>query len=764
MIKYLLIFIITVFSVGISFSQTKTGGISGKVVEKATQQPVPGAVVEIISQKIKTGTDDNGYFYFESVPQGTYSLRFTSVGYQFLVKDNIVVNSGVIADVKAELVIVETDEIVVEDERFSKPSDISSSFKSLTYEEIRSAPGGFEDVGRVVQSLPGVSFVNDGRNDLIVRGGSPSENLFVVDNAEIPNINHFGSQGATGGPISIIDLSFIRDVNFITGGFSARYGDKLSSVLEIKQREGSRIKFMTDINLSATGFGAVLEGPIGSQKKGSWLISARRSYLDFIFNAAGFGFVPEYYSFQAKGVYDLNRNNFLTINIIGNLDNVKFNNDDIKKKQDNALILDNDQKGYVTGIELKSLLSSKSYSLINLTRNYTNYNYTGRDTAQTVFFRNNSKEGTTSLKAEYFLQVSKTSEFSAGAEGKIVNFRNDILKDTDTLNYLNPQTNTPYVLPAVNLNNDTYTYKGAAFVQWTQYIATRLKVNAGLRYDYFEYTDKKNYISPRISSSLNLFHDLYLNMSYGIFYQSPSYVWLVSNGSNRSLEDIRADHYIAGLEYNIKSDMKASVEFYYKKYDKYPVSAVRPYFILSNNGGDYETENNFGLEPLLSAGTGYSKGVEFFVQKALSDNYYFNLNLSLFTAKYKSLDGVERNSDFDNRILFTAYGGYLFGDGWQVSSKIRFAGGRPYTPIDPSNGYQYVPEYNTSNYPNYYSVDVRVDKKWSFRKWTLVTYIDIQNLTNRKSVSKYTWNKYRMAVDESDGIGVIPSIGVNAMF
>ena len=168
-----------------------------------------------------------------------------------------VVKEMLITDRVVELDIVATDEIVVEDERFTKPNDISTSLKNLNTEEIRTTPGGFEDIGRVVQNLPGVSFVNDGRNDLIVRGGAPTENLFIVDNAYVPNINHFGSQGTTGGPTSIINLDFIRDVSFITGGFSAKYGDKLSSVLEIKQREGSRIKFMTDLNLSATGFGAI---------------------------------------------------------------------------------------------------------------------------------------------------------------------------------------------------------------------------------------------------------------------------------------------------------------------------------------------------------------------------------------------------------------------------------------------------------------------------------------------------------------------------
>jgi len=759
----ILTIVLTLLCAAVIYAQEK-GGISGKVVDKINQQPVIGAVVEIIGLNLKTGTDDNGFFYFESVSQGKYSFRFSSIGYQNLVIDNISVNSGVIEDVLAEMSIVETDEIVVEDERFTKPGDISSSFKNLTFEEIRSTPGGFEDIGRVVQTLPGVSFVNDGRNDLIVRGGAPTENLFLVDNSYVPNINHFGSQGATGGPTSIINLDFIRDVNFITGGFSAKYGDKLSSVLEIKQREGSRLKFMGNIDLSATGFGAVIEGPIGSDRKGSWLVSAKRSYLDFIFNAAGFGFVPEYYAFQGKGVYDLSKNNILTLNIISNVDKVKFNNEDEEDRQDNSLLLDNDQWGYVVGAEWKSLLSSKSYSTLNLTRTFTNYNYSGKDVNGVEYFKNISKEGETGLKGEYNLQAIKTGQLTVGFEGKLVNFRNEIVKEQDTLYFINPETGSRYILDAVNLNSDEYSYKASAFAQWTQFVASRLKFNFGIRYDYFDYIEKNGYLSPRASAQLNLVHDLYLNMSYGIFYQSPSYIWLVSNTGNQNLEDIRADHYIGGLEYIFMPDLKASVEVYYKKYNKYPVSTVRPYFILSNNGGNFENENNFGLEPLISDGTGYANGIEFFIQKTFSNNYYFNLNLSIYRAKYTSLDNVERNSDFENRVLFTTFGGYQFNNGWTLGGKFRFVGGRPYTPINPIDGTQLVPEYNIARLPDYYSLDVRVEKKWSFSAWTLITYIDIQNITNRKNVSGYQWNEFTKTIDTNESIGVLPTIGINAMF
>ncbi|MEI7485522.1 MAG: TonB-dependent receptor [Ignavibacteriota bacterium] len=762
--RYLLFALTVILGLTSNLLAQEKGGISGKIVDKMNQQPVIGAVIEVVGAGLKSGSDDNGYYYLETVPTGRYSLRFTSIGYQLFVVDNVVVNSGVITDVRAELDIIAVDEIVVEDERFTKPGDISSSFKNLSSQEIRTAPGGFEDVGRVVQTLPGVAYVNDGRNDLIVRGGAPSENLFIVDNAYVPNINHFGSQGATGGPVSIIDLGFIREVNFITGGFSAKYGDKLSSVLEIKQREGSRIKFMTDLNLSATGFGAVLEGPIGSQKKGSWLVSARRSYLDFIFNAAGFGFVPEYYSLQGKGVYDLDKRNYLTLNFISNLDKVKFNNTDEKKKQDNSVIIGSDQSGYVFGAEWKSLLSSKAYSLFNLTRTYTNFNYTGTDVNGNVYFTNKSKEGETSLKGEYYLQALKTGQFTAGIEGKLVNFKNEIRKDTDTLYYINPETNSRYILDAVNLNDNEYTYKASAFAQWTQFFANRFKVNVGLRYDYFDYINTKGYLSPRASAQVTLLHDFYLNLSYGIFYQTPSYVWLVSNTLNKNLEDIRADHYVAGLEYIIMPDLKASVEVYYKKYDKYPVSTTRPYFILSNSGGSFDTQNDFGLEPLVSAGTGNSRGIEFYVQKTLSNNYYFNINLSLFNAKYKSLDGIERSSDFDNKVLFTAFGGYQLKNNWTVAGKFRFAGGRPYTPINPVDGTLLVSEYNSARLPDYYSLDIRVEKKWNFAKWTLNTYIDIQDITGKKNVTAYKWNKFTRQVETQNSIGVLPTIGINAMF
>lgn len=767
MIKSLFLFLLLpILWSNYSFAQT-TGEISGRVIDKLNQRNLSEVSVSVFSgNEILTGdlTNESGFFSIPEIPTGFYKVRVSLLGYNTRVIDDVIVRSGSQSNLTIELTPITTEEIVVEDSRFSKPLDISTSFKNLTFEEIRRTPGGFEDIGRVVQTLPGVSFVNDGRNDLIVRGGSPSENLFVVDNITVPNINHFGSQGATGGPVSIINLEFIREVDFITGGFSAKYGDKLSSVLDIKLREGNRNIFQADINLSGTGFGAVFEGPIGSEQRGSWLVSARRSYLDLIFNAAGFGFVPEYTSFQAKGVYELSKSNTLTINAIGNLDKVRFNNEDEEKRQDNESILSNNQTGYVNGFELKTLLSPTSFSVVSLGRTFTNYSFAARDSNFNERFKNNSKEGETTIKVEYTKSFNPSLILETGAGVRLINFENEIFQRPDTLFVINPQTNEPYILPELNFADNTDTYKAFGYLSSTVRFLNDVSLNVGIRYDRFNLINDKDYISPRASLTIPVTGKFFLNGSYGIFYQSPSYIWLIANESNRNLKNIKSEHFVGGVEYLFDAGLRVTLEGYYKNYSNYPVSTNRPYLILANNGGNFETVEEFGLEPLTPDGTGYSRGLELFIQKTLTDNFYGALNITLFEAKYKALDGVERRSSFDNRFIFNAFGGYRFGAGWELSGKFRYIGGRPFTPINPENGFQKVEDYNTVNLPDFTRLDLRLDKRWNFSSWSLITYIDIQNVTNKKNITGYKWNKFKSEIESNESLGILPSIGINAKF
>lgn len=759
-----LFFVLSIQSVATS---QETSSITGRVTEESTGLPLRRVTIGVLQgETLVAGgkTMPDGFFTITDVPVGEYTVRFNLVGYNTLLLDNVVVVSGEPTDMRVQLSIVSTEEISVEENRFVRPNDIANSIKSLRYEEIRRSPGGFEDIGRVLQTLPGVSFVNNGRNDLIVRGGAPTENLFVVDNTTVPNINHFGSQGSTGGPVSIIELDFVNEVDFISGAFPAKYGDKLSSVLDIRLRDGNRNTFLADINLSATGLGAVLEGPIGSKKKGSWLFSANRSYLDLIFNAAGFGFVPEYTSAQLKAVYDFSDKNSLTVNLWGNLDKVRFNNDDEEDRKDNENILQNNQNGYVNSYEFKSVLSPNSVLKLNLGRTYTKFDYSGRDSLFTEVFSNNTTEGNTTMKAEYLVFPSGSTQIETGAGWTFVNSNSDILRVADTTYFVDDQTGSRYVLPDLDINTDLQPGKAFAYAQLSQVFLSNFRLNIGARYDYFSKISNKNYFSPRASVVYNASPKLNFSLGYGIFYQSPSLVWLAGYEQNKSLNEIRSDQYVAGVEYLFSADWRVTLEGYYKDYSDYPASTIRPFIVLSNTGGDFEQTQDFGIEPLVSKGTGYSKGIELYIQKALTTNYYGLINLSLFDAKYKALDGVERNSSFNNRFIFTILGGYKPGKEWEISGKFRYIGGRPFTPINPVDGTQLVSRYNSEYLPDFNSLDLRVDKRWNFSGWTLITYLDVQNVYGRKNISGYQWNKYTNQIEANESIGVLPTIGINAIF
>jgi outer membrane receptor for ferrienterochelin and colicin len=760
--KCLLVILVLLLHAGQLVSQ-QTGTVSGEVVDGKTQAFLQGVLVKILGTDYGTITGENGAFELKNVPVGIYELEFTNVAYQTLILSNIVLSSGKINQLMIELQSISTDEVVVESSRFYKPTDATTSYMSLTFEELRRTPGGLEDIGRVIQNLPGVSFASDGRNDIVVRGGSPSENLFIVDGFQVNNINHFGSQGATGGPISILNIDFVREVSFLTGGFSARYGDRLSSVVDIKLRDGNFDRFFGKINLSGTGFGANFEGPLPTKNKASWLVSARKSYLDLIFNATGFSFVPEYTDFQTKLHFHVNQKNFINFSSFAAIDKVRFNNDTEDKKRDNERILTNNQNSYSAGISWKSLLTSNSFSVISISRNFTDYFFSQRDASFDEIFNNNSKEGDVLLKIEYTQSPDVNTFLTFGTGGQTIKLDYNICKSADTLDFIDPVSGNKIIVPPIEILENKRTYKAFAYGEIVQKLMNRFRLTLGVRYDYFNLIEKKNYISPRASLSTALSEKLSLNLAYGIFYQSPSYIWLVGSTSNLSLKNMRADHYITGFEYLFDASTKLSFEIYYKLYKNYPVSTVRPYLILANNGG-FETQNSFGLEKLVSNGSGTAKGFELFLQKALTKSLYGTISFSYSDVKYIALDGIERRSDYDNRYVLNIAGGYKLGKGWEVSTKFRLTGGRPYTPINPANGTLDYTSYNSLTLPIYHRLDLRTEKRWDFKVWTLTTYIDIQNIYNRQNVFQYRWDEYKKEIVADRNLGILPSLGISAEF
>lgn len=741
MARYIFIFII-LFTTEI-FSQGK-GILNGNVKDKETQSPVNDAIVEIIELQQKTASDINGNFEFKSIPFGTYQVKISCIGYETIVKTDIVVLSSRPANVTAELMLsnITTEQIDVEGKYFQKSTDESTSNYNLDFEEVRRAPGAVEDISRMVQILPGVSPANDQRNDLIVRGGSPAENLTMIDGIEIPNVNHYPTQGSTSGPIGMINVKFINNVDFSTGGFSARYGDKLSSVMHISFREGYRKRFLSDINLSTAGFGGVFEGPLFS-KKGSFLFSVRKSYLNLIRGAIRLAAVPDYWDFNLKTVYDFNKNTKLTFVGVGGLDKISFEGESSEISDENPYgKAKGNQEQFTAGFNLKNLFR-KGY-IQTVAANSTAFtdieNRDLRTDAMKFYYK--STESDFNFKSEAFYQINSTNNIIFGGGARYIKFKYENFFNSDT-------TSFGYVIPEINVNRKDEFYKGSAFAQYTlKLFSNKVILNAGARFDYFSGIKNKNAISPRLGISYSFLSTTTISASSGIYYQSPEYIWLMSDERNKNLEFMKATHYVAGIEHLFTSDIRFSLEGYYKEYKNYPVSTLVPTYVLISGG----TENgpNLLFGEAVSKGFGYSRGIDVSLHKKLTGNgFYGMLNYSLSESKVTGLEGGEKPGSFDYRHNLTVIAGYQIAEDWLVGLKFRYTTGRPYTPIDEQSSIaagrevSNFSDFNGARFKDYNRLDLRVDKKWNFKNLTIVSYFELQNVFNTENVYSYFWNEYK---------------------
>lgn len=747
------------FFISLVINAQSTGTIIGKVVEKISRQPIPGVNVLLVDTQIGAATDIEGRFEINNVPIGNYQVRISAIGYTTSVRSDVVVNSARPAQLTIELAetVLELEGVTVTSGFFdSEPTEVIS-LKKFSYEEIRRAPGGFEDVVRALSVLPGVGQQSAGRNDLVVRGGAPSENLYLVDGFIFPTINHFGNQGATGGPLSFINLDYVEKTSFSTGGFSAIYGDKLSSVLKIDLREGRSDRIGGKATISASQFGLNLEGPV--EDKSNFIFSIRRSYLDFIFNAAGFNFVPEYYDLLGKYNYNIDNSNRISFLFVGALDRVKFNNNDEDDIFDNARILGSDQNQYVTGISYDHLFRNGILTF-SAGRSYIKFDSFQNDTLLNPIFINNSIEAENELKGSLIYKLSSNAEINVGASVKFIDFQTDVLFPNNFITTLGD------TLLQNNLTADKNFTKYGAYLQYSNLFFNKLRFNLGGRVDYFDAIDKSFYLSPRFSASYNFNNLTRLNFSTGVYHQFPSYIWLAAGNNN--LEAIKVNQYILGVSQRLTENLQVKLEGFYKDYKNYPASTLRPYLVLANTGAGYggaeENFESFGFEPLVSDGSGNAKGIELSVQKrSTGQGIYGLISATYAQTEFTGLDGVKRPSAFEQEWIFNLSGGYIFDHQWEVSFKFRYASGRPVTPYN-SNGTQSLSNYLTDNLPPLHTLDLRVDKRWDLGGLSLITYLDIQNIYNRSNVQNIRWDYKKMKVDDTSSIGILPSFGISLEF
>lgn len=737
MFKIYILFILSAVFPELLFSQ-ENGIIKGKIVDMETQNPVKNASVELINSGEKSISDDAGEFEFKKLKYDSYQIKITCKGYESSVKSDLIVYASKPLEVTITLIPrgIYTEQIDVRSNYFQQSSAVNLSTTNLDFEEIRRAPGATEDISRMLQTAPGISIGNDQRNDLIIRGGSPSENLIMIDGIEIPNINHFGTDGSSSGAIGFINSKFIRETNILTGGFPSIYGDKLSGVIDINFREGSRKKFFGDVNLSLAGFGGIFEGPLAN--KGTFLFSVRRSYLELLRDAIRLTSVPNYWDVNLKCTYDLSSEDKLTLIGLLGLDKIDFSEE---SAEDNPYGNSNvNQKTLGAGINYKKIFK-KGYIETVLSDSYTD-NYILQIDGESALpvFKNTAANNEFILRSAINYKLSNLFTLNAGAGLKSANINNLIFLagDTSAAGYAYDTINSDFNIKSVKL----FSHMNLT----SKLFNDALILNTGIRVDYFDYIRLKTYFSPRIGISYKLSGITSLNAAYGIYYQTPEYIWLSSAPVNKNLNSIRSEHFIAGLEHYFSGDLKATAETYYKRYKDYPVWKDIPNYILIDGGADFGP-NIVG--EAVSAGTGYAYGFDITIQKKLSsrNGLYGMINYSYIKSGFTALAGGEKPGAYDPGHQFTLICGYQFNDGWLAGFKFKYAGGRPYTPIDYEASKEVnrevyaTDQFNSARYPYYMRIDIRVDKKFDFKSTSIIGYVELQNVLDRENIYSYYWNE-----------------------
>ena len=740
------------------FVSAQTSTIKGRVFNSINNEAVPFANIFIDSTSVGTTSDFEGNYRITDLKPGTYSIICSFIGFKRQISFEVPVTSARTTTLDFALVEESTtlDQVVIAASPFNKREESPVSLRTISSSEIYRNPGGNRDISNVIQILPGVASSSSFRNDIIVRGGAPNENRFYLDGIEVPNINHFATQGSSGGPVGMINVNFIREVDFYAGAFPANRGNALSSILEFRQIEGNDESLKGTFMLGSSDVGMTLDGPMG--KKSTFILSARRSYLQFLFKALGLPFLPTYNDFQYKQTIKVDKKNRITLIGLGAIDDFQLNttaNDDIVDEdaiRRNNYILGNlpvnTQWNYTVGANWKHF-GSNSFQNIVVSRNHLN---------------NRAVKYLGNIEQEEFLLLDYNSQ---EIENKL-RLENTVRKNGWKLNmglgyenatYTNSTYNKIVVdgeVAVIDFDSSLPINKFGVFSQISkELVKNKLLVSLGIRMDGNDYSEEMinplDQLSPRLSASYSMTEKLNANFNVGRYFQLPPYTIMGYRDSNGLLANkennityIQADHFIAGLEYNPSLLSKVTVEGFYKIYDNYPF-LIRDSLSLANLGGDFGV---IGNEPVNSTSFGRTYGLELLVQQKLLASIYGILSYTFVRGEFSDKNEELIASSWDNRHILNLTAGKKFKNDWEVGMKFRYVGGAPYTPYDVERsatvdvwdvvqqGVFDWDQLNELRNPASHGLDIRVDKKWYFNEWAINAYIDVQNIYNFQAVGQ----------------------------
>lgn len=743
-------------------TMAQNGKVRGRVLDKNTNEAVAFANVVIEGTAVGSVTDLDGRFTFTGLKPGFIRLQASFVGYKKTLSAEFQVTNAkeMYLEILMEQTGTELQEVTITVSPFMKAIEAPISMQRIGLSDIENNPGSNRDVSKVIQSFPGVGSLGNARNDILIRGGGPAENAYYLDDVEIPTINHFSTQGASGGAVGIINADFLQSVDFYAASFPAKFNNALSSGFDFKFTEGNKEKQRVRASLGASEMSLTMDGPITDNS--SYIFSIRRSYLQLLFKAIGLPFLPTFNDYQLKYKINFNSKNELRIISLGALDQFALNKGITNPTESQDYILSylpvNEQWSYVIGGVYKHF-SKNSIQTVVLSRNMLNnvsYKYPENDESQAKSFDYLSQEIENKLRLEHsFTRSGYKTTFSVNAEyAKYSNETKQKVVVGNQVLDLNYQSNLSFLK-----------YGASAQIN-KEYFKERLLLTLGARLDGNNYASSMNnplkQFSPRFSARYRLLPKLSVMFNTGIYNRLPAYTSLGYRDSQGNLVNqennikyISSTHFVGGFQYDFSDNILITAEAFHKTYSNYPFS-LKDSLSLANLGADY---GSIGAEEINSTGEGRAYGIELMNRYRINKKLNFIFSYTWFKSEFKDKFGKYAPSSWDSRHLLTITSSMYLKNNWTIGAKWRYVGALPYTPYDmelssvknywdtQGKPFQDLDNVNSERLSPFHQLDIRIDKKYFFEKWTLMLYFDVQNAYNFKSESQ----DYVVRVKDANG-------------
>ena len=761
--QYFLFLFIVIFNYIKSQDLSQT--IRGTIIDKQTQSPLPGAMIQLLnSDPIKAcSSDENGKFRLEAVPLGRWQIKFSLLSYKEKVQ-SIILTSGkeIVLQVELEENAVQADEVTIiaeQDKTKSNNKMATVSSRLFSTEEAARYAGSRNDPARMAANFAGVSGANDSRNDIIIRGNSPLGVLWRVNGLDIPNPNHFGSLGSTGGPISILNNNTLDNSDFMTGAFPADYGNATAGVFDLKMRTGNNEKYEYLAQMGFNGFELGAEGPFSKKNKNaSFLINYRYSTLSvFKYLNIDFGTgaaIPQYQDITYKLEFPTKKFGKYTLWGIGGISFIDLKAKD-QSKENNLYGYSGRNISYqsnvgATGISHVYLLNPSSYIKTNIGVSG-QYNLIIADRIDTNVvpniispeYRNKSYTLRYSFNSTFNKKINSRNFINAGVYADL--FSTLFVDSTNAFTGLG-------LLPLRDFKGNSILCR--LFSQWQHKINQKLTLNAGLSAQQF-YLNNSFALEPRIGLKYEISNKDALSFGTGMHSQlQPLYVYFSTSSTasgivetNRNLDFSRAAHAVLAYDRTLFKNARIKIESYYQYLYNIPIRIRKDYFSAINLGADFESPN---IDSLISNGTGENYGIELTLEKFYSKGFYYLLTASVFESKYKGSDNVMRNTAFNGNYVVNALAGKEFKiktkHTFALDVKVVYAGGKRYVPIDIDKSMLYNRQlyFNDKAYSPQYDPYFRIDLKTSYRlnskRVTHEVSVDIQNLTQHNNVFQQSFD------------------------